>query len=320
MKRIYNIVMIGAMAATTLFTSCSEDFLKPDPLSMYEPGNTFTTESGIRAALANSDRSLRNYFAYYQAHNLVTPLYTMYMHTDLAVAGKTDQKTIWADPAKQKAPKEWQNYTIGEKEIALYQYTKESLEKLISEGIDIGMVQIGNETNGKFVGESEWSKISKLFNAGSKAVREIDSNILVALHFTNPEKIGNYENISYQLSENNVDYDVFASSYYPFWHGTLDNLTTQLKKIANNYGKKVMVAETSYVYTNEDGDGHGNTSPANGQTLDYPISVQGQATSVRNVFQAVANVGEAGLGVFYWEPAWLPVGTSDNLENNKVIL
>lgn len=55
---------------------------------MYEPGNTFTTESGIRAALANSDRSLRNYFAYYQAHNLVTPLYTMYMHTDLAVAGK----------------------------------------------------------------------------------------------------------------------------------------------------------------------------------------------------------------------------------------
>mgnify|MGYP000847729648 FL=1 len=25
------------------------------------------------------------------------------------------------DPAKQKAPKEWQNYTIGEKEIALYQ-------------------------------------------------------------------------------------------------------------------------------------------------------------------------------------------------------
>ena len=104
---------------------------------------------------------------------------------------------FWADPAKQKAPKEWQNYTIGEKEIALYQYTKESLEKLISEGIDIGMVQIGNETNGKFVGESEWSKISKLFNAGSKAVREIDSNILVALHFTNPEKIGNYENISY---------------------------------------------------------------------------------------------------------------------------
>ena len=81
------------------------------------------------------------------------------------------------------------------------------------------MVQIGNETNGKFVGESEWSKISKLFNAGSKAVREIDSNILVALHFTNPEKIGNYENISYQLSENNVDYDVLLAHIIHFGMG-----------------------------------------------------------------------------------------------------
>ncbi len=226
---------------------------------------------------------------------------------------------FWADPAKQKSPKAWENYNIDEKEKALYNYTKESLEKLVAEGVDIGMVQIGNETNGKFVGESNWINMSKLFNAGSKAVREIDQNILVALHFTNPEKIGNYENISLQLSKNNVDYDVFASSYYPFWHGTLDNLTNQLKKIANSYGKKVMVAETSYVYTSEDGDGHGNTSPANGQILDYPISIQGQATSVRNVFQAVADVGEAGLGVFYWEPAWIPVGPPSNLDNNKVI-
>ena len=116
-----------------------------------------------------------------------------------------------------------------------------------------------------------------------------------------------------------MEYDVFASSYYPFWHGTLDNLTTQLKNIADKYGKKVMVAETSYTYTAEDGDGHGNTSPSSGQTLDYPISVQGQATSVRNVFQAVCDVGEAGLGAFYWEPAWLPVGSADNYENNKTL-
>ena len=35
--------------------------------------------------------------------------------------------------------------------------------------------------------------------------------------------------------------------------------------------------------------------------------------------QAVANIGEKGLGVFYWEPAWLPVGTPEQLEENKVI-
>lgn len=226
---------------------------------------------------------------------------------------------FWADPAKQKAPKSWKNYTLEEKEKAVYEYTKDSLKKLINAGVDVGMVQIGNETNSEFVGERGWDNMSKLFNAGSKAVRDINEDILVALHFTNPEKVGNYEGISKKLNTYNVDYDVFASSYYPFWHGTLDNLTTQLKNIADKYGKKVMVAETSYTYTDEDGDGHGNTSPSSGQTLDYPISVQGQATSVRNVFQAVCDVGEAGLGAFYWEPAWLPVGSADNYENNKTL-
>ena len=226
---------------------------------------------------------------------------------------------FWADPAKQKEPKAWENYSLEEKEKAVYEYTKDSLQKLINAGVDVGMVQIGNETNSKFVGESKWDNMSKLFNSGSKAVRDINEDILVALHFTNPEKVGNYEGISKELNTYNVDYDVFASSYYPFWHGTLDNLTTQLKNIANKYGKKVMVAETSYTYTAEDGDGHGNTSPSSDQTLDYPISVQGQATSVRNVFQAVCDVGEAGLGAFYWEPAWLPVGNADNYENNKTL-
>lgn len=104
MKRFYNIAIIGAMAISSLFISCSEDFLKPDPLSMYSPENTFTSESGIRAILANADRSLRNYITYYESANLVTPFYSMYLHTDLAVAGKTDQRTIWADPALRLTP------------------------------------------------------------------------------------------------------------------------------------------------------------------------------------------------------------------------
>lgn len=104
MKRFYNIAIIGAMAVGSLFTACSEDFLKPDPLSMYSPENTFTTELGIRAVLTNADRGLRNYITYYEAANLVTPFYTMYLHTDVAVAGKTDQSTIWADPASRLTP------------------------------------------------------------------------------------------------------------------------------------------------------------------------------------------------------------------------
>jgi len=227
---------------------------------------------------------------------------------------------FWADPAKQQVPKAWANLSFEDKQTALYDYTKKSLQAMRDQGIDIGMVQIGNETNGAFVGENDWTKISALFNQGSKAVREVDPSILVALHFTNPETAGRYADYAKTLQENNVDYDVFASSYYPFWHGTLSNLTSVLKNVANTYGKKVMVAETSYTYTAEDGDGHPNTAPKDsGQTLNYPVTVQGQANAVRDVIQAVANVGSAGIGVFYWEPAWIPVGPPDNLAENKLL-
>ena len=225
---------------------------------------------------------------------------------------------FWADPAKQHTPKAWEGLSFSEKKSELYKFTKASLQDMINQGIDIGMVQIGNETNGQFVGESDWTKMSELFNEGSRAVREIDKNILVALHFTNPEASGRYDSYAKELKQNEVDYDVFASSYYPFWHGTLSNLTSVLKQVADTYGKKVMVAETSYTYTKEDGDGHGNTAPGSGQTLNYSITPQGQANSVRDVIQAVADVGEAGIGVFYWEPAWLPVGPKESLEQNKI--
>lgn len=227
---------------------------------------------------------------------------------------------FWADPAKQQAPKAWANLSFEDKKTALYNYTKESLEAMKAAGIDIGMVQVGNETNGGVAGEKDWTKVSALFNEGSKAIRDVDSTILVAVHFTNPETAGRYASLAKTLHDNGVDYDVFASSYYPFWHGTLSNLTAVLKNVADTYGKKVMVAETSYAYTAEDGDGHGNTAPKDsGQTLYYPITVQGQANAVRDVIQSVANVGDAGIGVFYWEPAWLPVGPASQHEQNKAI-
>ena len=234
---------------------------------------------------------------------------------------------FWADPDKQKAPKAWQSYSVNQKADAIYNFTKESLQKLKDANVHVGMVQIGNETGYGFVGcktyaaegyqTVSFSDIAKMMNAGSRAVREIDSNILVAVHNTNPEN--GYTYIAQDYYNNGVDYDVFASSYYPYWHGTLSNLTNELRNIANTYNKKVMVAETSYLYTSEDGDGHHNTVSDNSLTPSYPVSIQGQAKHVRDVFEAVANVGDKGIGVFYWEPAWIPVGPSSQYENNKVL-
>ena len=229
---------------------------------------------------------------------------------------------FWADPGKQMVPKAWKGMKIDEKAEALYEYTKECLQKLVDAGVDVGMVQIGNETNGAMCGEDSsalggWKKIMQLMSAGSRAVREVCPDALVAVHFANPEKVTNYDSYGKNLDYYGVDYDVFASSYYPFWHGTLDNLAQVLSKIAETYGKKVMVAETSYAFTAEDTDFNGNTiGEGGGIVKDYPFTQQGQANLVRNVIDTVVNKTTNGIGVFYWEGTWISAGGSSWEENS----
>lgn len=224
---------------------------------------------------------------------------------------------FWADPSKQQAPEEWETFSVDEKAAALEDYTKDSLTALLDAGVDVGMVQVGNETNGRFCGESDWEGMSRLFSAGSSAIRSVseekEHRMQVVLHFANPETEGRYADYAKRLDTYGVDYDIFASSYYPYWHGTTENLTAVLKEVADTYGKQVMVTETSWATTLEEGDGHGNTvgEGSNDRNLPYPVSVQGQALELRAVTAAVADVGEAGIGVMYWEPAWIPVQVYD---------
>lgn len=224
---------------------------------------------------------------------------------------------FWADPSKQMAPLAWQGLSVEEKADALYNYTVESLNLLKEAEIKINVIQIGNETNGLFCGESQWFKMQQLFSAGCKATREVYPKALIALHFANPEKVSNYQDYAKKLDYYKIDYDVFASSYYPYWHGTLENLSELLSEIATTYDKKVMVAETSYAFTEEDSDFYGNTiGSGGGVTKSYPFTVQGQANCIRDIIDTVAHT-KNGIGVCYWEGTWISVGTTsyeDNLE------
>lgn len=225
---------------------------------------------------------------------------------------------FWADPNKQQVPKAWVGMKIDEKSTALYEYTKESLTKLKEAKINVSIVQIGNETNGKICGETLWNSMCKLFSAGSRAVREVLPNTMVALHFANPEKAGRYAEYSMKLNDFHVDYDIFASSYYPYWHGTLANLSKVLSDVAETYDKKVMVAETSYAFTTEDFDFSNNTiGESSGVTKNYPYTIQGQANSVRDVIETVANTTN-GIGVCYWEGTWIGVGGQSWEENSAL--
>lgn len=231
---------------------------------------------------------------------------------------------FWADPGKQKAPKAWEAYSVSQKADAIYQFTLDSLNKIAETGAEIAMVQVGNETTtgmcGLMLSQYDWSDegwrlLASLFNAGAKAVRAFNQKTLVALHFTNPEKASNMSYLAKMLHQNQVDYDVFATSYYPYWHGTLSNLTSVLTSVAQTYHKKVMVAETSWLHTLDDSDGFQNTIDNQekiGSYVNYEIGVSGQCAFLHDLFSAVAKVPDGmGIGVFYWEPAWLPVGGKD---------
>ena len=225
---------------------------------------------------------------------------------------------FWADPGKQMVPRAWADMDIDEKSEAAYAFTRDCLQQLKDAGVAVGMVQVGNETNGALCGEREWSRITAIMQAGSKAVREVCPDALVAAHFANPENSGSYAAYARELERYGLDYDVFASSYYPYWHGTRENLAAVLTGINRDFGKKVMVMETSYAYTGEDTDFSGNTiGDGSAVTKDYPYSVQGQANAVRNVIDTVSQV-PGGIGVCYWEGAWITVGTQSWEQNHAL--
>ena len=226
---------------------------------------------------------------------------------------------FWADPGKQMVPLAWKNMEIEEKTEAVYQFTRDCLLQLKEAKIDVGMVQVGNETNGVLCGEKIWFNIQYLMQAGARATREVYPEALVALHFANPEKAGSYMTYAKKMDYYQVDYDVFATSYYPYWHGTLDNLSAVMTEIADTYGKKVMVVETSYPYTAEDTDFSVNSvGDGGGIVKAYPFTVQGQANCIRDITDTVVNRMKNGIGVVYWEGCWISVGGNSWEENSAL--
>lgn len=221
---------------------------------------------------------------------------------------------FWADPKKQFVPKAWEGMDIEEKSDALYNFTLESLTQLLDAGVDVGMVQIGNEINNGMSGETDVANVRKLLAAGSKAVREAaansDKEILVAVHYTNIDDMKKLDTLLTGLQVKEIDYDIVGLSFYPYWHGTIEDLKNAIIHIRDTYGKKVYVAENAYCYTAEDGDGSANSVEGTDDLAEgYSASVQGQANEVRDVCAAASEAGAEG--VFYWEGTWIPVGPAD---------
>jgi len=218
---------------------------------------------------------------------------------------------FWADPKRQHVPKAWEGMDINTKSQALKDYTKESLMYLLECGVDVSMIQIGNEINYGMCGETKQEDVICLLKAGSSAIREVSAecgkDIDIVVHYTRIQDKADVLSLVDNLDKAELDYDMIGMSYYPFWDGSMDNMARVLTLIRERYGKEVFLAETSYPYTTRDGDGYSNSVSGTKDLMEgYEASVDGQARMIHDICRAVNEAG--GKGIFYWEGTWIPVG------------
>ena len=229
---------------------------------------------------------------------------------------------FWADPGKQIKPKAWANYGADELEKAVYDFTLESLQRVLDAGVNVTMIQVGNElSNGLLWPEGKvpnYDNIARFVSSGIRACRKINPEIPIMIHLDN----GGNNELYVRWFENYIkrgeDFEYIGLSYYPFWHGSLDALEFNMNDIAKRFGKELIIAEVSMGYTMEDYKDYEKledserkgyaTRPALVEKIDYPMTIQGQVDFTKDFLNRVSNVVNGlGMGFFWWEPAWIPV-------------
>ncbi|NLP35718.1 MAG: glycosyl hydrolase [Clostridiales bacterium] len=223
---------------------------------------------------------------------------------------------FWADPGKQIPPKSWVNMGWEELGEAVYQYTYETINNLKKENLMPNMVQIGNEiTNGLLwpIGKlSNVENMAHLLNAGIQATKDVSKEIKIMLHLDDGGNNALYRRWFDSILPYELDFDVIGLSYYPFWHGTLEDLSYNLNDISKTYNKDVIVAETAYGFTTKEyGSEAAIFSDELAEKVPYEVSPEGQAHFMNDLMKVIKEVGgERGLGFFYWEPGWVPTPKS----------
>jgi len=224
---------------------------------------------------------------------------------------------FWADPTQQEVPKAWAALTFTELQAKVYEYTKEALEAFAALDALPDMVQLGNEINpgmlfplGAITNQpASWTRLAAFLKQAAQAVEDVSSDIQTIIHLAEGANFETFDRFFGKMAENNVPYDIIGLSYYSYWHGSIADFTANMNQISAKYGKPVCVMEMAYGFTTLANDHAGNIyNEGLEDTGGYKTSLQGQASYMRDVINAVANVpGGLGLGIYYWEPAWLPI-------------
>ena len=217
----------------------------------------------------------------------------------------------WADPAKQVKPKAWEGLNFEQLKQALYDYTFDVMSALKKAGVTPEWVQVGNETRTGMIypeGHTDnWPQLAQLINKAYDAIKAVSPTTKVILHVDQGNNRKLFKWWFDAATKNGAKFDVIGMSYYPYWlEGnpdytlSIEDLGQNLKDMAANYNKEVMVVE-----------------------------VGGEDTKVQNTYDMLKAVMEnvkavpngKGLGVFYWEPegarSWSHYGLSCWGEDGK---
>jgi hypothetical protein len=194
----------------------------------------------------------------------------------------------WADPQQQNKPAAWASLDFEALKDSMKIYTADVLRALEEQGTPADMVQIGNEINHGLLwpdGHISYpDQLAELLKAGVEGVKMIDDHIPIMMHVAlggqNEEAVFWFDN----MIARGVEFDVMGISYYPRWHGTLDDLNYNLNDLVNRYNKPVNVVEYS----------------------DYREEVH------KIVFSLP---GEKGKGTCIWEPIGFRGGLFDRAGN-----
>ena len=230
---------------------------------------------------------------------------------------------FWADPGKQILPKSWKNYNLEELIKAVYDFTYESLNKIKANNLKPSIIAIGNEiTNGMlwpYGHVDNFENLVKLINSGIKAAKKIFPDSKIMIHLDNVGRNDLYTHFfdSY-FGLGGLDFDYIGLSYYILWHDEMDKLKANMDDLAIRYKKDMIIAETSYPFSDVDykeyeklSDDKRKGPAAKGELLlnkPFAISEQGQAEYIECLMKLIDEVKDnRGKGFIYWGGEDIPV-------------
>src|SRR6266545_2898616 len=160
----------------------------------------------------------------------------------------------WADPGKQFIPKAWEGMSHAQLVEAVFNYTRDTTRSFREAGVLPDAVQIGNEiTNGMLWPDGHlpenWDNLAELIKAGIAGVEAGKGNQRrprIMIHIDKGGDKVKTRNFFDKLNSYKVKYDLIGQSYYPWWHGRLEDLRENMAFMAQEYGKEIIVVEAAY--------------------------------------------------------------------------